>query len=93
MGIVGARYETDDCCWRQGLRPEQLDRIRMTPAELKSLRSRLGYTQQELAEAVGVSRRAIIYWELGERAIPKTAEKLIKLMIIAQNIQERSEPS
>jgi len=49
----------------------------MTPEELKALRARLGLTQQELAEKVGVARNTINRWEMGIRSIP---EPVVRLM-------------
>lgn len=46
----------------------------MRPEELKSIRKELGWTQVKLADKVGVSRRAIQFWEKGERGIPKTVQ-------------------
>ncbi|MYF28611.1 MAG: helix-turn-helix domain-containing protein, partial [Gammaproteobacteria bacterium] len=49
----------------------------MTNAELKSLRSRLGFTQAALAEAVGVVPNTLARWERGELGIPGwAAERL-----------------
>lgn len=38
----------------------------MTPDELKAIRSRLGYTQQMMADRLGVSLRQYAYWEAGK---------------------------
>ena len=43
----------------------------MTPEEFKARRQRLGYTQRELAEILGVSERAVTYKEAGDRAITR----------------------
>ena len=45
----------------------------MTNAELKALRMRLGLTQAELADAVGVVPNTLARWERGELAIPARA--------------------
>lgn len=43
----------------------------MTPADLKAARRRLGFrSRRTLAEALGVSTRAIDSWEQGWRPIP-----------------------
>ena len=39
----------------------------MTSNEIKELRKRLGMTQQELANAVGVDRVTIARWEAGQK--------------------------
>ena len=38
------------------------------PAELRSLREAAGLSQQELADAMGVTRAAISHWETGVRS-------------------------
>lgn len=55
----------------------------MTPQDLKSLRSRLGLTQKELAEEMGVSERQAWRWESGESPIPKPVAKLLSIMLRA----------
>jgi DNA-binding transcriptional regulator YiaG len=47
----------------------------MTATDLRTLRARLGLTQAQLAEALGVSVRAIENWEQGLRRIPMIAVK------------------
>lgn len=42
----------------------------MTPAEMKALRRRLVLTQTALAVQLDLSKRAIAYYEKGERPIP-----------------------
>lgn len=44
-----------------------------TPEQIKAFRSRLGMTQAEVANALGVSSRTVQKWELGETAISKMA--------------------
>ena len=44
---------------------------------LKELRKNKGYTQQDLAEKIGMTKRTIIAWENGERDIKsEQAQKL-----------------
>jgi len=52
----------------------------MRGAELRRLRRRLGWTQAQLAEAVGVTRNTAARWERDEIAIRPTAERLIHLL-------------
>ena len=49
----------------------------MTREELKALRARLGLTQDELAEKVGVARNTINRWEMGIRRIPEPVARLM----------------
>jgi DNA-binding transcriptional regulator YiaG len=37
------------------------------PVDILRIRRRAGYTQGELAEALGVSRRTVAHWETGTR--------------------------
>lgn len=49
----------------------------MTPRELKAIRASLGWSQQRLAEALGVQRNTVNRWEMGTRAISGMAVKLL----------------
>lgn len=45
----------------------------------KEFNGKIGMTQQEIADEMGVTKRTYIYWEKGERQIkPKKAQKLAK---------------
>jgi transcriptional regulator with XRE-family HTH domain len=50
----------------------------MTPADIKSWRFKHGWTQPELAEAIGSHRCAIAVIEKGRRAISPTMEQRLK---------------
>lgn len=50
----------------------------MTPRELRERREFLGYTQQAFAEKLGLSRRTIQAYELGETSIPKVLEMALE---------------
>ena len=52
----------------------------MTPAEIRETRKRIGWSQQALADALGVSVRAVKHWEAGSRNMSRTAETLLKLL-------------
>lgn len=39
----------------------------LTPAQRRNLREAAGLSQQELADAIGVTRQAISHWEVGTR--------------------------
>ena len=52
----------------------------MTPADLKRLRARLGWSQQRLAEHLGVARNSVNRWEMGLHPIPPMAAKLLRTL-------------
>lgn len=56
----------------------------MPPAKLKILRARLGWSQQRLAEWLGVRRNTVNRWEMGARRIPSMAVKLIAILASRQ---------
>ncbi len=58
-----------DLLWRLGL--EQSGEA-MAPADFKSWRRRNKLSQEKAAKALGLAKRTIIYYETGEKIIPKT---------------------
>jgi transcriptional regulator with XRE-family HTH domain len=52
----------------------------MTGAELRRLRRRLGLTQRELAELVGVHANSIARQERGELGIKESLARLVRLL-------------
>jgi transcriptional regulator with XRE-family HTH domain len=50
----------------------------MTGAQLRWRRKRLGWTQTEIAKAVGVTRNTIARWERDEMRITLAMSKLIE---------------
>lgn len=50
----------------------------MTPAQMKSVRSRLGMSQAQFAKALGVERNTVARWENGRRKISKLASAAIE---------------
>jgi DNA-binding XRE family transcriptional regulator len=50
----------------------------MTPAEFKQRREFLGYTQQTFAERLGLSRRSIQAYEMGETPISRVIEMALE---------------
>lgn len=56
----------------------------MTPTDLKSLRAALGWSQQRLADELGVQRNTINRWEMGTYPIPPMAEKLLATISVQQ---------
>lgn len=49
----------------------------MTASEFAAERSRLGWSQSELADRLGVHVRTIGKWERGERGIPEPVARLL----------------
>lgn len=52
--------------------------IKMKPEQLRRIRRKLGWTQQELAHQVGVARNSVARWEKGEVAISEPAARPIQ---------------
>lgn len=50
----------------------------MTGKEVRAIRRKLGLTQQELADRVGVARNSVTRWELGIIGIKESAVLLLK---------------
>jgi DNA-binding XRE family transcriptional regulator len=53
----------------------------MTRAEFKKARERLGMTQTELAEALGMQRNSVTRIEIGLQPIVRTTELAIKYLL------------
>lgn len=49
----------------------------MTSEEFKAVRERLGMTQGQLAYKIGISERAIRYYEQGGRSVPAPVSLLL----------------
>lgn len=57
----------------------------MSPEELRSHMRSLGYrTQNELAEAIGVSRSAVSLWLDGKVGVPRPVAMLLRMLLAAQ---------
>ena len=56
----------------------------MTGQELRAIRKRLGWTQQQLAEATGVALNPVWRWEAGQMGIKESAARLIALIAAAE---------
>ena len=52
----------------------------MTGEEVRAMRRRLGLTQIELAELVGVAPNSVARWERGEMAVRESAARLMRLL-------------
>jgi DNA-binding XRE family transcriptional regulator len=61
-------------------------RYTMTGEQLRQARKRLGMTQSELAEAIGMQKNSIAMIERGLRPVMKTTELSVKyLLVMSQN--------
>jgi DNA-binding transcriptional regulator YiaG len=58
----------------------------MTGDELKQLRTRLGMTQDELGQRLGVARVTVARWEIGLRRVPELAVRLMQH--VAKEVKE-----
>jgi len=57
----------------------------MPPEELKAAMLKLGCrTQNELAEAIGVSRSSVSLWLDGKVGVPRPVAMLIRMLVTAQ---------
>ena len=57
----------------------------MSPNELKQAMRTLGYrTQNDLANAIGVSRSAVSLWLEGKVGVPRPIAMLLRMLIAAQ---------
>jgi len=57
----------------------------MAPEELRTAMRTLGYrTQNDLANAIGVSRSAVSLWLEGKVGVPRPVAMLLRMLIAAQ---------
>ena len=57
----------------------------MSPDELRGHMRALGYrTQNELANAIGVSRSAVSLWLEGKVGVPRPVAMLLRMLVAAQ---------
>ena len=57
----------------------------MSPEELRSAMRSLGYrTQNDLAQAIGVSRSAVSLWLEGKVGVPRPVDMLMRMLVAAQ---------
>lgn len=52
----------------------------MSPNDFKDIRTKLGYTQQELADIIGYTRTQVNNFEIGAHPIDKSIALLVTLM-------------
>lgn len=53
----------------------------MTRSHLKSIRTTLGWSQQRLADELGVQRNTVARWEMGMHPISPMAARLVESLI------------
>lgn len=57
----------------------------MSPSELRAAMRALGHpTQQDLADAIGVSRSAVSLWLEGKVGVPRPVAMLLRMLVAAQ---------
>jgi len=57
----------------------------MAPEELRTAMRSLGYrTQNDLAQAIGVSRSAVSLWLEGKVGVPRPVAMLLRMLVHAQ---------
>jgi DNA-binding transcriptional regulator YiaG len=61
----------------------------MTAKEVRAIRRRLGLTQRELADKVGVARNTVTRWELGLIGIRESAARLLRLLATQPTARKR----
>ncbi|WP_422294850.1 helix-turn-helix domain-containing protein [Candidatus Binatus sp.] len=52
----------------------------MTGKQIQTIRLRLGLTQAELAEKLGVTRNSVVRWESESIGIKESAARLLKML-------------
>jgi transcriptional regulator with XRE-family HTH domain len=52
----------------------------MSPADLKTLRASIGWSQQRLADEIGVTRNTINRWEMGLHPISLMAARALRAL-------------
>ena len=57
---------------------------RLTKEQFKQIRTELQYTQREMAELLGITIRAISYYESGQKPVSKTVSILTKRIYVAE---------
>jgi DNA-binding transcriptional regulator YiaG len=62
----------------------------MKANELKDRRARMGLTQVELAESLGVTWNTVARWETGQRKIPEMAVRLLDCLSGETRVKQKN---
>lgn len=54
----------------------------MPGEQVKRIRELAGYTQQELADRIGVDRVTLAKWEGGQHPVSETAARLLRVLAV-----------
>ncbi len=63
--------------------------LQFDPERIKSLRARLGFTQRQLANEIGVTQPAVAQWETGQSQ-PGGASVLEKLIRLERGTEQEA---
>ncbi len=63
----------------------------MTPESLRTARTALGKTQRGMALALGVEPRSYQRWEDGDRTVPETVQRVVRLALDEAGMLDRLE--
>lgn len=61
----------------------------MKGKELRSIRKRLGWTQAEFAEALGVAENTVARWERDERTIQEPVARFIRAIAARERAKRK----
>jgi DNA-binding transcriptional regulator YiaG len=67
----------------------------MTPGEIVDLRARLYWSQEHLAQELGISRSTVARWETGKRSVPPMASMALSWLLVNYEmlLEEKGPPS
>ena len=68
-----------------------LHRKGLSPKEVRFLRKTMDLTQAELAAKLGNDAQSVARWEKGTCEMPGTAEKLLRVTFLAENMRDDSD--
>ena len=61
----------------------------MESSEFKEFRAKLGKTQAQMAQLLGVSLKAVHSYEQGWRSVPAAVERQMYFLVVTQNTRKR----